>query len=184
MYGWRLNRMLLGVARRITIGAVLAALSVIMVLVATYTPIGKRLLFLLSGMPVLVAARIIGKQGSFMVYIVTGLLLEILIQPLRGIGYFLVTGGVALWLAVVSRRPIFAGLVTFALSLAYLSIITQVMGFPLAQAARAVSGVNPWLGSWQFGLAVLFGLSFFYPLCLGLLQQAIERHWLFREIFK
>ena len=176
--------MLLRGSRLITYGAVLVAAGVILVLISAYTPFGRRTLFLVSGIPVLIAARISGARGSLMVYGATGLILLLLIQPVKGIGYLLLAGAVPLLMTVPGINLLAVGAAAFILSLAYLGLGIKLLGLPVWGLLDQIGPWVSWIDPKLLALGVILLLSLLYPLALRMLGREIERHWSFKQIFK
>jgi len=176
--------MLLKGARLITYGAVLVAFGVLAVLVSVYTPFGKRVLFLFSGLPVLVASRLAGLKAGISVYSATGLLLLLTVRPLSGAGYLLLSGAVPLIVSVPGVAMVSAGAITFLLSLAYLGLGVKFFGLPFNLVLERLAVAAPWLDPRvSVSLAILL-LCMLYPLVLRSLSRELAEHWLFKQIFK
>ncbi len=178
--------MLLKGPRFITFGAVLVALGVIMVLISTYTPFGRRVLLLTSGVPVMIARNVAGKKGSASVYIVTAISLFFLVQPIKGLAYLLLAGGVPLFISVLEVPLLAQALMTAVLGIGYLAVAVKLLGLPLVQGYNTLAALLPWS---DFQLSIAMGIAlvtacFVYPWGLRLLQRAIEKHWAFEQIFK
>ncbi|HWJ03068.1 MAG TPA: hypothetical protein VNU93_05270 [Verrucomicrobiae bacterium] len=175
--------MLLKGARFVAYGAVMVAVGVILVLISTYTPVGRRVLFLVSGIPVLLFGRLAGFRGSLVVYLTTGLVLLFLVHPQKGIGYLLVAGGVPLLTTWRTLPLAVLGLGTCILSAAYLGIGIEVLQLPVLSLLAEIGPslpVNPWL----LACGLVVGLSFIYPWALLTLAREIEDHWVFKQTFQ
>ncbi|HZW84084.1 MAG TPA: hypothetical protein VFF14_11785 [Candidatus Deferrimicrobium sp.] len=178
--------MLLKGTRFLTYSAVLIALGIIMVLISTYTPIGRRVLLLLSGVPVMIAGSKAGKRGSVSVYAITGMILLLVVHPIRGIAYLLVAGGVPLVINLLAVPLLVQISITALLGFCYLTTAVKVMGLPIAEAFTKVTEMIPWLGfnSTVTGVIFLSVASLLYVEGLKFLLRQIERHWVYKHIFK
>lgn len=176
--------MLLKGTKLITYGAVLVSFGVIMVLISTYTPFGKRVLFLTSGLPVLFAVRLAGLRAGAAVYAATALLLLFSVQPLKGVGYLLVAGGVPILISIPALNILAEVLLTFLFSMAYLGIGSAFLGLSIESLLKGIGYWIPWLDARVSAALAVLALSFLYPFLLHILSRELESHWLFREIFK
>jgi hypothetical protein len=178
--------MLLKGPRFLTYSAVLIALGVIMVLISTYTPIGRRVLFLLSGVPVMIASSTAGKRGSVSVYAITGIILLLLVQPIRGIAYLLVAGGVPLIIGLQAVPLLVQTFIAAFLGLCYLATAVKVIGLPLVEGYAKVTTMIPWWGFNSTIMIVIFltVASLCYVEGLKFLLRQIERHWVYKQVFK
>ena len=175
--------MLLKGARLITYGAALAAIGIILVMISTYTPFGKRVLFLVSGLPVLLVGRLAGFKAGLTVYATTSLILLLLVHPLKGLGYLLLAGGVPLLMSLERIPGPALGAASFALSMAYLSVGFTMLGLPVDRVLAEIGPLLP-LDATLLGVSAVLILSLLYPVGLGVLQRGIEKHWAFKQIFR
>ncbi len=176
--------MLLKGSRKITYGGVLVALGVAMALISVYTPFGKRVLFLASGLPVLTAAGVMGRRTGLAVYSATALLLLLWVNPFKAAGYLLLAGGVPLVLITPIRKVWLSGVATLLLGLTYIWISTAFFGLQTAALLARLKTWVPWMNPLGLGLGALSALSFLYPWSLRWVDREIRRHWAFKQIFK
>ena len=176
--------MLLKGSRLITYAGVLVALGVGMVLISVYTPFGRRVLFLASGVPLLTAAAVMGRRAALAVYGATVLLLFLWVNPFKATGYLLLAGGAPLALILTAGNVWLSGIFTLLLSLTYLWVSTALFGIQLAVLLASLETWAPWVNPVMLGLGALTILSFLYPWSLRWFDSELRGHWAFKEIFK
>ncbi len=176
--------MLLKDSRLITYGGVLVAIGVGMALISVYTPFGKRVLFLASGVPLLTASAVMGRRAALAVYGATALLLFLWVNPFKAAGYLLLAGGAPLVLILTAGNVWVTGVLTLLLGLTYLWISTALFGIQLAALLASLERWVPWVNPVILALGALAVLSFLYPWSLHWFDSEIRRHWAFKHIFK